>query len=70
MGVTIFSLGLGEEFQRDQLADMATDPDSKHVITGGYDELDQLLPEIKKICCEAAGGSISTVTSTGTVFLP
>ena len=52
MGVTIFSLGLGSEFQRDQLGQMATDPDSKHVLTGGYDELDQMLPKLKKICCE------------------
>ena len=50
--MTIFSLGLGNEFQRDQLGQMATDPDSKHVITGGYEELDQLLPKVKKLTCE------------------
>ena len=50
--MTIFSVGLGKEFQKDQLGDMATNPDSKHVITAGYDELDQVLPKLKKVCCE------------------
>lgn len=52
MGVTIFCIGLGKEFQRDQLRDMATDPDSKYVITAEYEELNQVLPNFKKICCE------------------
>lgn len=52
MGVTIFSFGIGKEFKKDELDEMATDPDSKHVITGGFDELEQLLPKIKKMSCE------------------
>lgn len=50
--MTIFCIGLGKEFQRDQLRDMATDPDSKYVITAEYEELNQVLPNFKKICCE------------------
>ncbi len=52
MGVTIFSFGIGKGFKKDELDEMATDPNSKHVITGGFDELDQMLPKIKKLCCE------------------
>ena len=52
MGVTIFCLGLGKEYQRDQLGQMATDPDSKFVLTGDYSEIFGWLPKLKKICCE------------------
>lgn len=52
MGVTIFSFGIGSEYKKDELDEIATDPNSKHVITGGFDELDQMLPKIKKLCCE------------------
>ena len=51
MGVTIFSFGVGNGYEKDQLDEMATDPNSDHVLTGGFDELDQLLPKIKKQCC-------------------
>ena len=51
MGVTIFSVGIGKEFMKDELDEMATDPDSAHVLTGGFDELDQLLPKIKEQSC-------------------
>ena len=51
MGVTIFSLGIGKEYKKDELDEMATDPDSAHVLTGDFDELDQVLPKIKKQCC-------------------
>ena len=52
MGVTIFCLGLGMAIQRYQLEQMATDPDSKHVITAGYDEFDQVFPKLKRVCCQ------------------
>ena len=51
MGVTIFSFGIGKEYKKAELDEMATDPDSTHVLTGGFDELDQLLPKIKKQTC-------------------
>jgi len=51
MGVTIFSLGIGKEYKKDELDEMATDPDSAHVLTGDFDELDQVLPKIKKQSC-------------------
>lgn len=51
MGVIIFSFGIGKGYKKDELDEMATDPDSNHVLTGGFDELDQLLPKIKKQCC-------------------
>ena len=50
--MTIFCLGLGIGIQRYQLAQMATDPDTKHVITAGYDEFDQVLPNLKRVCCQ------------------
>ena len=50
--MTIFSFGIGKGFKKDELDEMATDPDSKHVITGGFDELEQMLPKIKKLSCE------------------
>ena len=51
MGVTIFSVGIGKEFKKDELDEMATDPDSAHVLTGDFDQLDQLLPKIKEQSC-------------------
>ena len=50
--MTIFCLGLGIGIQRNQLALMATDPDTNHVITAGYDEFDQVLPKLKRVCCK------------------
>lgn len=52
MGVTIFCFGVGAQYKKDQLDEMATDPDSKHVVTGGFDVLDQILPKIKKMACD------------------
>lgn len=51
MGVTIFSFGIGKEYKKDELDEMATDPDSTHVFTGDFDEFDQVLPKIKKQSC-------------------
>ncbi|XP_022800544.1 uncharacterized protein LOC111338336 isoform X2 [Stylophora pistillata] len=65
MGVTIFCFGVGTQYKKDQLDEMATDPDSKHVLTGGFDDLDQILPKIKKMACDGAGGSLSQIPSKG-----
>ena len=52
MGVTIFSFGIGTQYKKDELDEMATDPNSKHVITGDFNELDQLVAIIEKLACD------------------
>lgn len=52
MGVTIFCFGVGTRYDKDQLDAMATDPDATHIITGDFDDLDQILPKIKKMACD------------------
>ena len=53
MGVTIFTLGLGESFDINQLNEMATDPNSKHVFTAEFSALDSpLIEKIKNNVCK------------------
>lgn len=51
-GVTVFSIGIGKQFVAKELNDMATDPDSEHVITTGFDQLDSVVKKIKDKACQ------------------
>lgn len=49
-GVTIFSVGIGN-YDIQQLREMATDPDSKHVYKVDFNDLDALATSIKYRVC-------------------
>ncbi|XP_068680125.1 von Willebrand factor A domain-containing protein 2-like [Montipora foliosa] len=71
MGVTIFTLGLGESFDINQLNEMATDPNSKHVFTAEFSALDSpLIEKIKNNVCKVAGGIFKSKADHGANFQP
>lgn len=49
MGVTVFSLGVGKEYDVNQLNAMATDPDHDHVFTSDYLDLHSMTSLVEKI---------------------
>ena len=52
MGVTIFSLGVGNAFDANQLNTMATDPDRDHVFTADFSKLgSSVIEKIKDKAC-------------------
>ena len=51
-GVTIYSLGIGKNFNSNQLNDMASDPDSDHVFTADFTQLDSVVQQIKNQACK------------------
>jgi len=52
MGVTIFTLGIGNAFDINQLNAMATDPDRDHVFTTEFSKLQSAVTEkIKERVC-------------------
>ena len=51
-GVTIYSLGIGKNFNINQLNDMASDPDSDHVFTADFTQLDPVVEQIKNKACK------------------
>ena len=51
-GVTIYSIGIGKNFELQQLQEMASDPDSDHVFTADFTQLDSLVGRIKQRACK------------------
>lgn len=59
MGVTVFSLGVGREYDVNQLNAMATDPDHDHVFTSDFSHLhSSLVEKIKDKACTSKFDSI------------
>ncbi|XP_073228369.1 von Willebrand factor A domain-containing protein 2-like [Porites lutea] len=52
-GATIISLGVGCCFDEDELNEMATDPDEKHVVEASFSELDKFKDAMKEQICAA-----------------
>ena len=50
-GATIISLGVGCCFVEDELNEMATDPDEKHVLEARFSELDKFKDAMKEQIC-------------------
>lgn len=50
-GITIFSLGIGNKINKQQLNIIATDPDSDHVFTSGFNELSSVVSSIEQKAC-------------------
>ena len=51
-GVTVISVGIGTQYDREQLKEMATDPDAQHVFKGEFDTLSSLVDSIMEIACK------------------
>ena len=50
-GATIISLGVGCCFDEDELNEMASDPDEKHVLEASFSELDKFKDAMKEQIC-------------------
>ena len=51
-GVTIYSVGIGNNFEVDELNAMATHPDSDHVFTADFDAMGTIVNAIKGQMCK------------------
>ena len=51
-GVIVYSIGIGRNFELQQLQEMASDPDSDHVFTADFSQLDSLVGQIKQQACK------------------
>ncbi|KAK3721427.1 hypothetical protein QZH41_020681, partial [Actinostola sp. cb2023] len=65
-GVTIYAVGVGSKFEKDELKEIATDPDADHVFTSGFDDLVAIVQAIKNNICQAPPPTTSVVTSSTT----
>lgn len=51
-GCTVFSVGIGKNYNKEQLREMATDPDSQHVMKADFDALDTIVETIVGNACK------------------
>jgi len=51
-GCTVFSVGIGKNYNEEQLREMATDPDSQHVMKADFDALDAIIETIVGNACK------------------
>ena len=51
-GCTVFGVGVGENFDMEQLREIVTDPDSQHVLKAKFDALDPLVKTIVETACK------------------
>ena len=51
-GCTVFSVGVGNNYDLEQLKEMATDPDSQHVMKAQFDALDSIVDTIVGTACK------------------
>ena len=54
-GCTVFSVGIGKNYDKEQLREMATNPDSQHVLEADFDALDSIVDTIVDTSCKGAG---------------
>ena len=65
MGITVFSLGVGKEYNVNQLKVIATDPDHDHVFTSDFSHLHTpLVEKMKHKACTSKFDSILEATET------
>ena len=50
-GVTVISVGIGTNYDLEQLREMATDPDSQHMFKAEFDALGSIVDSIVGISC-------------------
>jgi len=51
MGVKIITVGIGQDIDRNQLDDVASDPDEEHVFTADYDSLATIIGRTQRAAC-------------------
>ncbi|XP_047125299.1 uncharacterized protein LOC100202174 isoform X1 [Hydra vulgaris] len=56
MGVKIIAVGIGNQIDRKQLNDIASDPDDEHVFTADYDNLGTIIRRTQRAAC--VGGTL------------
>lgn len=56
-GVTIFSIGIGKNYDLDELKQMATDPDSRHTFKAEFDALKYIVNTIVDMACKGRSTS-------------
>ena len=59
LGVTIYAVGIGNNFNEDDLKEMATDPDADHVFTSGFNNLGTVVQAIKDKACQGEDVSLT-----------
>ena len=59
-GVSVFSVGIGKNYNLKELEDMATDPDSQHVFKGEFDALSSQVESIVDTACKGTVDRSST----------
>ena len=50
-GCTVFSVGVGDAYDMEQLREMATDPDSQHVFKAKFESLESIVDAIVGVAC-------------------
>lgn len=58
-GVTVFSVGIGDSIDKDELKSIASDND-KVVLTDSYGALKNLAGSIKKLICKGSNNTLET----------
>lgn len=61
-GIIIFSLGIGNNINKQELNTIATDPDSDHVFTSGFNELNSVVSLIEQKACPGICHLTSKIT--------
>ena len=51
-GVTVFSVGIGNNYDNQELQEMATDPDSQHVFKADFNALKSIVNTIVDMACK------------------
>lgn len=68
-GCTVFSVGIGNKYDKKQLQDIATDPDSQHVLDADFDALDSIIDKIVEIACKGGCSQFSVLAISGSKLL-
>lgn len=68
-GCTVFSVGIGNEYDKKQLQAIATDPDSQHVLDADFDALDSIIDKIVEIACKGGCSQFSVLAILGSKLL-
>lgn len=51
MGVKLIAVGIGNQVDKAQLRDVASDPDEEHVFTADFDSLGTIIRKVQKAAC-------------------
>ena len=68
-GCTVFSVGIGNKYDKKQLQAIATDPDLQHVLDADFDALDSIIDNIVEIACKGGCSQFSILAILGSKLL-